>query len=583
MNDFVLDAYAARSCPVKTQNAFLPGLDRPELDESLQELFAGGSAFKADVLRRIIDSSDSAVDCRALRDQPHDVQVAATLAAMADGVSLIVGGLLPLDRQGHRSGRADLWVRGEDAEDGSPGYHPVMVKLHRMLERQTPGPSHEPFPISSLADPALAHAVPVPGRALRLASREPDLLQLAHYWRLLGAAGRAARGVPYGGIVGTDQVPQLANGLGVSWVRLDVKQIRTFSRTAASGWTKRSALERYDHEHGFRVKVASVAQRQTGSPDDPPLVVMPIRIRECDRCVWWQTCLPQLGDDDLSLRIAKSPLDVREIAVLRRLGVSTLTDLASVELESLLPAYMPEVAHRPGGEERLRIAAHRAKLMVSGVDLELVSDDPFDVPSADIEIDFDIETSADDHVYLWGFLVTDTRTDEPPHYVAFSDFSELTESAERRLASEALTWLRDLATSSDASVRVFHYSRYEVLRIQRLAEAFPREPFLWASRFAEEAFFDLFEVMRSHFFGTYGLGLKQVAHAGSGFSWRDDNPGGLNSQSWFADAVHAESETTRAELTQRVLDYNEDDVRATYALRQWLRDGAPQSADLPTP
>ncbi len=578
MNDFVLDAYAARSCPVKTQNAFLPGLDRPEPDESLQELFAGGSAFKTDVLRQIIDTAGQVVDCRALRDQPHDVQVAATLAAMADGVPVIVGGLLPLDSQGHRSGRADLWVRGEDAEDGGPGYHPVMVKLHRMLERQTPGPSHEPFPISALSDPSLAHALAVPGRALRLASREPDLLQLAHYWRLLGAAGRAASATPYGGIIGSDQIPPLGNGLGVSWVRLDAKQVRTFSRTAASGWTKRSALERYDHEHTFRIKVATVAQRQTGSPDDPPLVVMPIRVRECDRCVWWQTCLPQLGDDDLSLRIAKSPLDVREIAVLRRLGVSTLTDLASVELESLLPAYMPEVAHRPGGEERLRIAAHRARLMVSGVDLERVTDDPIDVPRADIEIDFDIETSADDHVYLWGFLVHDTRTGEAPEYVAFSDFSELTDSAERRLADEALTWLHDLVTNSGASVRVFHYSRYEVLRIQRLAEAFGRDPFLWSRSFADEAFFDLFDVVRHHFFGTYGLGLKQVAHSGSGFSWRDDNPGGLNSQSWFADAVHAETDAVRAELTQRVLDYNEDDVRATFALRQWLRDGAPQAA-----
>jgi predicted RecB family nuclease len=578
VNDFVLDAYAARSCPVKTQNAFLPGLDRPEPDESLQELFAGGSAFKSDVLRRLIDGAERVVDCRALRDQPHDVQAATTLAAMADGVPVIIGGLLPLDRHGHRSGRADVWIRGDDAEDGGPGYHPVMVKLHSMLERQTPGPAHEPFPISSLGEPSRARALAVSGRALRLASREPDLLQLAHYWRLLGAAGRAASGIPYGGIIGSDQISQLENGLGVAWVRLDAKQIRTFSRTASTGWTKRSALERYDHEHNFRVKVATVAQRQTGSPDDPPLVVMPIRVRECDRCVWWQTCLPKLGDDDLSLRIAKSPLDVREIAVLRRLGVSTLTDLASVDLDALLPSYIPEVAHRPGGEERLRIAAHRAKLMVAGVELERLSDDSIEVPRGDIEIDFDIETSADDHVYLWGFLVTDTRTEEPPRYVAFSEFSELTDSAERRLADEALSWLHNLVRTSGASVRVYHYSRYEVLRIQRLADAFGRDPFTWARRFSDEAFFDLFEVVRRHFFGTYGLGLKQVAHAGSGFSWRDDNPGGLNSQSWFADAVHAETEAVRTELTQRVLDYNEDDVRATYALRRWLRDGAPHTA-----
>jgi predicted RecB family nuclease len=127
---------------------------------------------------------------------------------------------------------------------------------------------------------------------------------------------------------------------------------------------------------------------------------------------------------------------------------------------------------------------------------------------------------------------------------------------------------------------VFHYSHYEVLRIERLAEIFPRDPFTWAVSFSHESFVDLFEVVRTHFFGTYGLGLKQVAHAGPGFSWRDDNPGGLNSQSWFADAVHAESEDLRAELTQRVLDYNEDDVRATAALRRWIRDTAGDSGSV---
>ena len=41
MNQFVLDAYAARSCPVKTFNAFDPTLRKPEqpLDESLRESF----------------------------------------------------------------------------------------------------------------------------------------------------------------------------------------------------------------------------------------------------------------------------------------------------------------------------------------------------------------------------------------------------------------------------------------------------------------------------------------------------------------------------------------------------------------
>ncbi len=575
MSGFVLDAYAARSCPVKTQNHFHPGIERPRLDddESLQEAFLGGASFKTQVLDHLLKRFEGrAVDCRTLSNQPWQVQVDAALAAMTDGVEVVIGGVLPLDVPGHRSGRADLYMRGSDAASGTPGYSPVQVKFHRVLERITPSPSRDPQRLSKLGSPMLASAVTEPELAFRMASREPDLLQLAHYWRLLEAAGFAAGGEPWGGILGTDQVAALGNVRAISWVRLDVKSIRTFSRTSSTGWRKRSPLERYDHEHGFRVKVASVAQRQRGTPDDPPLVVTPIRVRECDRCVWWEVCRPLLNDDDLSMRIDKSPLDVREIAVLRRFGVTTVTDLAGLEIDDLLPSYLPEVAHRYGGEERLRLAARRARLMVDGVEVERTTLGPIEVPLGDIEIDFDIETSADDRVYLWGFLVRDTRTDGEARYVEFSEFDELSDGAELALAVAAMTWLRDLAVANaDAVIRVFHYSDYEVVRLARLAARDSSGLLGWAVDFAGDGFVDLFTLMRTHFFGTHGLGLKHVASHVAGFSWRDDDPGGLNSQRWFDDAVHAESPHVREEARLRVLDYNEDDVRATAALRTWLR------------
>jgi predicted RecB family nuclease len=76
--------------------------------------------------------------------------------------------------------------------------------------------------------------------------------------------------------------------------------------------------------------------------------------------------------------------------------------------------------------------------------------------------------------------------------------------------------------------------------------------------------------VQTHFFGAAGLGLKQIAVT-AGFGWRDADPGGLNSQRWFDDAVHATAAETRAAARQRVLAYNEDDVRATAHLRAWLR------------
>ncbi|MFZ1911741.1 MAG: ribonuclease H-like domain-containing protein, partial [Propionicimonas sp.] len=72
-------------------------------------------------------------------------------------------------------------------------------------------------------------------------------------------------------------------------------------------------------------------------------------------------------------------------------------------------------------------------------------------------------------------------------------------------------------------------------------------------------------------FGTNGLGLKVVATHGAGFAWRDEDPGGLNSMHWFADAVGGATAELREQARTRVLEYNEDDVQATWQLRRWLR------------
>ena len=71
----LLGAYAARSCPVKTQNAFNPTvvLQTPnasnlvEANDGLAELFDGGAQFEAAVLEQLISSyRGRVVDLRPL-------------------------------------------------------------------------------------------------------------------------------------------------------------------------------------------------------------------------------------------------------------------------------------------------------------------------------------------------------------------------------------------------------------------------------------------------------------------------------------------------------------------------------------
>lgn len=559
----VLDAYAARTCAVKTWNSHAPGLQPAVQDEGLRESFAGGLGFADQVLAELLQRHPGPVaDLRPLAAAPWGEQEYACLEAIQQGVPVIIGGLLPLDLTGHRSGRPDLLVRGADRADGRTGYHPVVLARRQVTEKRASAMTDHTIRASPLATPAYSHATTIDNRALRT-RRDGTLLQVAHYWRQLEAAGHTAAGVPTAGILGTDAYPD-QDAPAITWVDLTEPLVRTFSRSAEEGWRLRTVLDRYDHEHGFRVRIAEAAR----AGEEP--IVAPIRNRECDACHWWAVCAGQLGPEDLSVRLEKAPLDVREISALRALGVRTVTDLAEVDLEVLKADYLREVRHRPGAEQRLELAARRARLMASEVELERLTTGPIEVPAADLEIDFDIESAADERVYLWGFLVHDRRRAGPPTYVEFSSWTDLTPQAELELARRAMTWLQAVV-AGPASVRVYHYSNYETVRLANLASSAADPVLDWATGYAEREFCDLFEVVRDHFFGVRGLGLKVVANLGAGFAWRDVDPGGLNSQAWFDEACHAAEAEVRGTARARVLAYNEDDVRATHELRRWLR------------
>lgn len=561
---FVLDPYAARSCELKTVHAFTPGLVAPGRRTAKPRFFHDADAVESDVFARLKASVGSFIDLRALRGTPSAEQEQAALRSLADGYELIVAPLLPRDWSAHRSGRPSALLRHHD------GYVPVVVKFHRVLEMCSP--DDPPLNYSTLEEPQRPRELP--GRRFRWSSRLNAALQAAHHWRLLQHTGHAAS-QPVVGLVGIERVqpPDVDSRrqhLIITWLDLDAPSAAPNPATVEVPGEAPllSTLKRYDAEHAHRVELAGAALAD--EPDWTPPV--PVVHRECLHCVWQERCAGLLPSDDLSLRISRAPLDSHEIRTLRTLGVHSVGDLADADLDDLMEAYLPRVSHRDGGEGRVRLAQRRARLLASGAELERKSDRPVDLPEHELEIDLDIETSAEDHAYLWGFHVDD-RAGGEPYYKAFSRFATMDAESERALAAEAFDWLRAVTTGRDAAV--YHYSDYETLRIQRLAGGLAErggdDLGAWVCSFAADRFVDMFPLVKDHFFGANGLGLKVVASAGTGFHWRDDEPGGLASQGWFADAVDAPTQTERAAARVRVLEYNEDDVLATWHLRAWLR------------
>ena len=575
----VLDAWAARSCPVKTQHRFDPRQPPlvpvpPAPDDPLVLRAEAARRHEAVVLERIIDRCVGRVaDLRLLAADGPDVQAAATRRALDDGVDVVVGGVLPRDLGGHRSGSPDLLVRGADGPAGRPTYHPVLVVWHKVLTGASPREDDADVPSlpwTSFARPAPVHLQRRTDVTLRVRSEERDLRQLAHLHRLLEAAGFGAA-VPWSGLVGTDD----AHDPVLTWCDLGEPLLRTYDPAVAGGYRLEPPLERYDAAFASRLAVAEAARR--GEP-----LLEPVVVRECATCPWWDRCRARLDDDDVSLRIDRGALDRTEVEALRVLGAGTVHALATTDLDALLPRYLEQVPLRSHAEPRLRTAVRRARLLESGVPFVRETSGPIAVRGGTVEVDLDLESSAEGRVYLWGFWVERPGRTEPAdrgRYVAFAAFRDLDEQAETDLAVEAFTWLRGLVESEaesragageGAGVAVYHYSGYEVSQIDALARRSGHPVLAWASAYAREGFVDLLEVVKEHWFGVSGLGLKLVAtHAG--FAWRDDDPGGLNSQRWFADAVHAPAPEVRAAAEARVLAYNEDDVLATRHVRAWLR------------
>lgn len=598
----VLDAYAATQCPRRIHNTFDSTIPRSleNLEQTAEQRgrIAAGQAHKRRILTDLLEHhSGSAIDLTEV-PFPAGGRSAATVEAMAVGLAVIIGGELTdhgtarsgddAQREGsiRRIGRPDVLVRCADKGPGRPTYVPVDVKHHRVL-----GPNRgdaEPACVSNLAQPTVADSYRLVDSSGR--RQERDALQLVHYWQMLDTLGYAPERAPVGGVIGSDNT---SNGPLILWHDLQQPLYRTYSSTEPSGQALRSAQERYNYEFGFRVEVAEVALSRRDQPNDPPPLVRPIIVKECDSCTWFDYCQAELDDNDASANVGR--LSAREWKCLADLGVQTVHDLATLDAATIsqwpsddgvaapppaladahtteiLTSYLANVRHLQDPLRRLADAVTTAQMVKSGTYLKRITSGPLDIPQADIEIDFDIENDREGRVYLWGMLITDTATGKSSfrHHTSWDVLDAATEAHLAGKFWRDFTDLLQSAAERGQTVKVFHYANPEPGNLRRIAADHPNGPLpelAEVNNVIRSTFVDLYPVMRRHFFGRSGLGLKVTATRGAGFSWRDEDPGGLQSITWLEQVRAGDSE-----LQRRILEYNEDDVRATLALRRWLR------------
>ncbi|WP_174550022.1 TM0106 family RecB-like putative nuclease [Nocardia arthritidis] len=440
----------------------------------------------------------------------------ATMRACEIGAQHIWGGLLPQEPDTGRRGGSEILLR--DADRG--GYIPIIVVNHKVTDPRQPERA-DFHPITS--DPYRWNPQPDPHRKLRQQPR--DQQRLAHLHRMLQRHGLASPAL-VGGVIGFDFDRILVHDLA-------------------------PLLADYDRRYADRIAVVR-----------GELPTIPSKVPECRQCPWWTrgvegpSCEGWLIEHrDVSLVAPGSRAEV-----LRRHDIETIDELAAWVGEE------PEDwQHGPFDE-----AVVTARAWIAGAPL-VRRVEQVRVRRADVEVDVDLESFQEYGAYLWGTLLNGV-------YRPFVTWDPLPTEDEGRSFGEFWTWLMTVRAEAAATGRTFAaycYSRtaedkwlYESAR--RFAGR-PGVPTVEQVRAFVDGpqWVDMFQAVSDQFICPNGKGLKKIAPV-AGFSWRDPEASGEASMSWYRLAVGYDDGAPDQTQRTRLLEYNEDDVRATQVLREWM-------------
>lgn len=273
---------------------------------------------------------------------------------------------------------------------------------------------------------------------------------------------------------------------------------------------------------------------------EPPLKIS----SESKQTPWFDALIAEAKEkDDIALLYN---VRVDSLMDLRKSGIKTVQDMAACELADL-----PKINGASG--DTLTRAQQQARSLINNEIIKLK--DPA-VPGAITKIYFDIEGDPLLGVeYLFGLLIAKPNT-QP----VFKYFLAETPEQEADMWQAFMSWIQ---SESFDDAKIYHFHSYEKTAITKLSKRYGTCEQL--EQFTTNLV-DLFKcTVESRIFPVYFYSIKDIAKY-LNFKWQHEKAGGAQSIFWYEEWL----ESNDRSVLQDIIDYNEDDVRATEFLHNWL-------------
>jgi len=285
----------------------------------------------------------------------------------------------------------------------------------------------------------------------------------------------------------------------------------------------------------------------------------------CKLCPWCNSCKKWCEEKrDLTnvFYLGRSNRD----RINKDLFIENIDEFLEIDVEEIMKqkeaekkAGNKEFLYRIGKDSLLK-SIKRAKILYQTK--KPVAYDPIIFPQVSYELFFDIEDDpTQEFVYLHGVY---ERNGEKEKFIDFTA-TEISDKAEKEAWKNFWEYIDSLPQDDFA---VYYYSHHEKTIYKKLQ----KRHLDVISLEKVEAFFenpnviDLYKIVQKQTDWPVGSYSLKALATYLGFNWRDETPSGALSIQWFNKYLGTKDKS----ILKRILEYNEDDCKATMILKDGL-------------